>query len=144
MPSDVNAGENLQQQLASNSARMDELVHQQYNVETTRSLMLCFSSPEEDCARTLNKVLFGKGMRVLQHDPEKNEDGRYHIRVGVKGSLRDAVREEFVRDMVQTAVALNSSYDGWNLLADQTAEQMQSHVDIPDAQPGISPTGTHS
>ncbi len=138
MPSDASAKENLEQQLASNAVRMDDLVNQQYNVELTRSIVLCFSSPEEDCARALNKALFAKGTRTLQHDPEKKDDDRYHIRVGVKRSIRDAVREDFVHDLVQTAAGMNGSFDGWNLLTDDAAEEAQSHTDTPDMQPGAA------
>ena len=134
MPSESSVKENLERQLASNTARMDELVEQQYSVETTRSLVLCFSSPEEECAKALTKALFAKGTRVLQQEPEKMDDGRWHVRVGVKRSLRDAVREDFVSDMVKTAAAMNGSYDGWNLLTDEAAEDLQPHTDVPDGQ----------
>ena len=133
MPTEASAKENLDQQLTNNSVRMQELVDQQYNVETTRSLVLCFSSQDEECARALTKALFAKGTRVLLRDPERQGD-RFHIRVGVKRSLRDAVREEFVADMVHTANAMNGTFDGWNLLADETAEQAQTHSDAPDTK----------
>ena len=132
MANEASAKANLDQQLASNTARMAELVDQQYNVEVTRSLVLCFSSPDEDCARALNKALFAKGTRVLQQDPEQKPDSRFHIRVGVKRSLRDAVREEFVADLVHTASGMNASYDGWNLLTDEPAESVQTHTETPD------------
>ena len=133
MANEAGAKQNLDQQLASNTARMEDLVNQQYNVEVTRSLVLCFSSPEEDCARALNKALFAKGTRVLQQDPEKQQDERYHIRVGVKRSIRDAVREEFVADLVHTASGMNASFDGWNLLTDEPAETAQTHGESHDA-----------
>ena len=133
MANEASAKENLDQQLANNTARKTELVDQQYNVEVTRSLVLCFSSPDEDCARALNKALFAKGTRVLQQDPEKKQDDRFHIRVGVKRSIRDAVREEFVSDLVHTASGMNGSYDGWNLLTDDPAEAIQIHTETPDA-----------
>src|SRR6187402_3698178 len=133
MPNESSEKENLEQQLANNSVRMQELVDQQYNVETTRSLVLCFSSPDEECARALTKALFAKGTRVLLPDPEKKGD-RFHIRVGVKRSLRDAVREEFVSDMVKTANGMNGTFDGWNLLAEEAAEQSQQHSDAPDTK----------
>ena len=125
MANEASAKENLEQQLAQNTARMADLLDQQYNVDVNRSLVLCFSSPDEDCARALNKALFAKGMRVLQQDPEKKDDDRYHIRVGVKRSIRDAVREDFVSDLVHTAGGMNGSYDGWNLLTDEPAEETQ-------------------
>ena len=128
MANEASTKENLDQQLATNTVRMEELVNQQYNVEVTRSLVLCFSSPDEDCARALNKALFAKGTRVLQQEPEKKQDDRFHIRVGVKRSLRDAVREDFVTDMVYTAGGMNGSYDGWNLLTDDPAEETQIHT----------------
>lgn len=121
----------LQEQLASNTARMKQLVDQQYNVEVTRPLALCFSADSEDCARSLNKALFAKGTRILDRDPALKADGRFHVRVGVKRSLRDAVREEFVADMVHTAAQMNSTYEGWNMLADDTAEDTQEHPDAP-------------
>ena len=133
MPNETSMKENLEQQLASNSARMDELVEQQFNVEITRSLVLCFSSQEEDCAKALNKALFAKGTRVLQHEPERKDDGRFHIRVGVKRSLRDAVGEQFVSDLVHTAAGMNGSYDGWNLLTEEGAEETQPHTDSPES-----------
>ncbi len=133
MANEASAKENLDQQLASNTARMVDLVEQQYNVEVTRSLVLCFSSPGEDCARALNKALFAKGTRVLQQNPEKKPDNRFHIRVGVKRSIRDAVREEFVADLVHTASGMNGSYDGWSLLRDEPAEEAQAHSETPDA-----------
>lgn len=133
MANEVSAKENLDQQLANNTARMTELVDQQYNVELTRSLVLFFSSPEEDCARALNKALFAKGTRVLQQEPEHQKDDRYHIRVGVKRSIRDAVREDFVSDMVHTAAGMNGSYDGWSLLTDDPAEETQAHNETPQA-----------
>ncbi len=136
MPNEASAKQNLEEQLASNAARMDDLVTQQFDVEVTRSIVLCFSSPEEDCARALNKALFAKGTRTLQHDPEKKDDGRYHIRVGVKRSIRDAVREEFVHDLVQTAAGMNGSFDGWNLLTEEAAEEAQSRPGTLDVQPG--------
>ena len=124
--------DNLQQQLANNTTRMKELIDQQYNVEVTRSLQLCFSAGSEDCARALNKALFAKGTRILTRDPEAQNDGRFHLKVGVKRSLRDAVREEFVHDLVHTAVGMNGTYDGWTLLTDEMAEQTQPHDDAPD------------
>ena len=132
MTTELTEQENLDQQLASNTARMKELVDQQYNVEVTRSLQLCFSCGSEDCARALNKALFAKGTRLLTRDPEHTEDGRFHLKVGVKRSLRDAVRDEFVHDLVHTAAGMHGTYDGWNLLTDETAEQMQPHDDAPD------------
>lgn len=132
MANEASAKENLDQQLANNTARMQELVAQQYNVDATRSLVLFFSSSEEDCARALNKALFAKGTRVLQQEPEKQADERFHIRVGVKRSIRDAVREEFVADLVHTASGMNGSFDGWNLLTDEPAESVQTHEETPD------------
>ena len=129
MAAALNEQENLEQQLANNSARMKELVDQQYNVEVTRSLQLCFSCDSEDCARALNKALFAKGTRTLTRDPESGDDGRFHLKVGVKRSLRDVVRDEFVHDLVHTAAGMNGSYDGWTLLGDDTAEQTQAHDD---------------
>ena len=126
MAAELREKENLDQQLANNSVRIKELVvDQQYNVEVTRSLVLCFSCPEEECARALSKALFAKGTRVLTRDPHQKTNGRWGIRVGVKRSLRDAVREEFVADMVHTAASMNGTYDGWNLLTDEPAEQVQ-------------------
>ncbi|MGI4853822.1 MAG: hypothetical protein ACRYF4_07245 [Janthinobacterium lividum] len=134
--SDASAKANLEEQLASNTTRMQELLQGQYNVEITRSLVLSFSSPEEDCAKAISKALFAKGTRVLQQ-PEYKPDGRFHIRVGVKRSIRDVVREDFVADMVHTAAGMNGSFDSWNLLTEESAEETQSHVDTPDVQ--VSP-----
>ena len=134
MSTEASAKENLEQQLANNSARMKELVDQQYNVEITRSLVLCFSSPDEECARALTKALFAKGTRVLQANPDKQADDRFHIRVGVKRGIRDVVREEFVTEMVHTASGMNGSFDGWNLLGDESAEETQTHSDAPDTK----------
>jgi hypothetical protein len=117
----------LQHQLESNTAHLKELVDQQYNVDITRSIVLFFSAPEEECAKALIKALFAKGTRVLTPYPEKDGDV-YRIRVGVKRSLRDSVREDFTRDMVETAAGMNASYDGWDLLADEAAEQTQLHT----------------
>ncbi|MEG9432214.1 ribonuclease E inhibitor RraB [Terriglobus sp. ADX1] len=125
MVTDLREKENLDQQLANNSVRIKELIDQQYNVEVTRSLVLCFSCPGEECAQALSKALFAKGTRILTRDPKQKANGRWSIRVGVKRSLRDAVREEFVADMVHTAASMNGSYDGWNLLTDETAEETQ-------------------
>jgi hypothetical protein len=133
MPNETSAKENLNQQLANNTARMKEFVDQQYNVEMTRSIVLCFSSGDEECARALMRALFAKGTRVLQHDPE-SKDERYRIRVAVKRSLRDTVREEFVSDMVNTAHGMNGTFDGWNLLTDEPAEEAQTHSDAPDTK----------
>ena len=132
MAAALNEQENLEQQLAHNSARMKELVEQQYNVEVTRSLQLCFSAASEECARALNKTLFAKGTRTLTRDPEAKGDGRFHLKVGVKRSLRDAVRDEFVHDLVHTAAGMNGTYDGWTLLTEDAAEQTQPHDDAPD------------
>lgn len=131
MPNDASAKANLDEQLASNTARVDELINSQFNVEVTRSLVLCFSSPEESCALAMTRALFAKGTRVV-HQPEQKHDDRFHIRVGVKRSIRDAVREEFVADMVHTAAGMNGTYDGWNLLADEPAEETQPHIETPD------------
>lgn len=131
MANEASAKANLDEQLATNTARMANMLDQQYNVEVTRSLVLCFSSPDEECARALNKALFAKGTRVLQKDPEKKQDDRFHIRVGVKRSIRDAVREEFVSDMVHTASGMNGSYDGWSLLTEDAAEETQLHDEAP-------------
>ena len=132
MASETAAKENLEQQLAKNTERLEQMLHQQFNVEVTRSLVLCFSSPEDDCARALNKALFAKGTRVLQQDPEKKDDGRFHIRVGVKRSVRDVVREDYVTDLVHTASGMNGSYDGWSLLTDEAAEETQTHTEGPE------------
>ncbi|SEC57052.1 ribonuclease E inhibitor RraB [Terriglobus roseus] len=133
MTTEASAKENLDQQLANNTARLKELVDQQYNVEVTRSIVLCFSSDDDECARALIKALFAKGTRVLQPEPEKRGD-RFQIRVGVKRSLRDTVREEFVSDMVHTASGMNGTFDGWNLLGEESAEQAQTQGDTPDAR----------
>ncbi|WP_047487804.1 ribonuclease E inhibitor RraB [Terriglobus sp. TAA 43] len=119
--------ENFDQQSAYNSVRIKELIDQQYNVEVTRSLVLCFSCQDQDCAYALSKALFAKGTRILTRDPKRKANGRWGIRVGVKRSLRDAVREEFVADMVLTATGMNGTYDGWNLLTDEAAEETQKH-----------------
>ncbi len=133
MPNEASAKANLEEQLQNNTARMEEMLQGHYNVEIKRSLVLCFSSPEEDCAKAINKALFAKGTRILQQ-PECKPDGRFHIRVGVKRSIRDAVREEFVADLVHTAAGMNGSYDGWNLLTEDAAEEVQTHTDTPDVQ----------
>ena len=119
--------ENFDQQSANNSVRMKELIDQHYNVEVTRSLVLCFSCQDQECAYALSKALFAKGTRILTRDPQRKANGRWGIRVGVKRSLRDAVREEFVADMVLTATGMNGTYDGWNLLTDEAEEQVQKH-----------------
>ena len=134
MPNEASAKANLDEQLAHNTTRITELVNNQFNVEVTRSLVLCFSSPEESCAVAMTRALFAKGTRVLQSEPEQKDDGRFHIRVGVKRSIRDAVREEFVSDLVHTAAGMNGSYDGWNLLAEEPAEEAQAHTETPDVQ----------
>ena len=131
---EASAQANLDEQLASNSTRMVDMISSQTNVEITRSLVLCFSSPEESCAVAMTRALFAKGTRILQTEPERKSDGRFHIRVGVKRSIRDAVREEFVADMVHTAAGMNGSYDGWNLLANEPAEETQMHAETPDVQ----------
>lgn len=134
MPNEASAKANLDEQLASTTARIIDMVNSQINVEVTRSLQLCFSSPEESCAVAMMRALFAKGTRVLQTEPEKKADERFHIRVGVKRSIRDAVREEFVADMVHTAAGMNGTYDGWNLLADEPAEEAQAHAETPDVR----------
>jgi hypothetical protein len=126
MPNQLSAKENLEQQFENNSTRMNELVDQQYNVEITRSIVLFFSSSDEDCAKSLTKALFAKGTRVLTRDPEPDGD-RFRIRVGVKRGIRDIVREEVTRDLVETAAGMNGSYDGWDLLSDDAAEETQHH-----------------
>jgi hypothetical protein len=131
MPTESNAKDHLDQMLAHNTARLAELVEQQYNVEITRSVGLFFSSPDEECAKSLIKALFAKGTRVLSPQPEKDGD-LFRIRVGVKRSLRDSVREEFTKDMVETAAGMNGQYDGWDLLSEDSAEQTQTHTDAPD------------
>ena len=134
MATDLREKENLDQQLANNSLRIQELIDQHYSVEVTRSLVLCFSADSEDCARSLSKALFAKGTRLLNRDPKQKADGRWCVRVGVKRSLRDAVREEFVADMIHTAAGMHSTYDGWNLLTEDSAEETQQHTDAPDVQ----------
>ena len=133
MPDEASAKVNLSQQLAINAKRMEAMLHAQYNVEITRGLVLCFSSPEEDCAKAISKALFAKGMRVLKL-PVCKPGGRCHVRVAVKRSIRDAVREEFVTDLVHTAAGMNGSYDGWDLLTEDAAEETQTHADTPDVQ----------
>jgi hypothetical protein len=127
MPTETRAKENLDQQIANNTARMKELLDQQYNVEITRSIVLFFSSSDESCAKAITKALFAKGTRVLTRDPEQ-DGGHFRIRVGVKRSIRDTVREEFTKDLVDTAAGMNGSYDGWDLLTDEAAEEAQKHV----------------
>ena len=128
MATDLREKDNLDQQRANNTARIKELIDQQYSVEVTRSLQLCFSTSSEECARALSKALFAKGMRVLTRDPEQKSNDRWNIRVGVKRSLRDVVREEVVSDLVQTAASMHGTYDGWNLLTDEYAEETQQHT----------------
>ena len=134
MPNEASTKANLEEQFARNTARLSELMNSQYNLEITRSLVLCFSSPEESCAVAMTRALFAKGTRILQSEPEKKADVRFHIRVGVKRSIRDAVREDFVTDMVHTAAGMNGSYDGWNLIMDDPAEETQMHIVTPDVQ----------
>jgi hypothetical protein len=117
--------ENLEQRLANNTARMQELVDQQFNVEITRSIQLCFSCDSDNCAKALSQALFAKGTRVLSREPEEKTDGRFHIRVGIKRSVRDAVREDFVHDLVHTASGMHGTYDGWVLLSEEPAETAQ-------------------
>ncbi len=134
MPNSSSERENLEQQLAANSARIQHLVEEQYNVEVTRSVALCFSTPDQECARALLQALFAKGTRVLTQEPEER-DGRYHIRVGVKRSLRDTVREEYTADLVHTASGMNASYDGWDVMTDDAAEETQPHERAQDPAP---------
>lgn len=134
MPNEASTKANMEEQFARNTARLSELMNSQYNLEITRSLVLCFSSPEESCAVAMTRALFAKGTRILQAEPEKKADDRFHIRVGVKRSIRDAVREDFVTDMVHTAAGMNGSYDGWNLIMDDSAEETQMHMVTPDVQ----------
>jgi hypothetical protein len=130
MTTEASVKEHLDQQIEKNTTRLKELVDQQYNVEITRSVVLFFSAPEEDCAKALIKALFAKGTRILTPYPE-NDGDLFRIRVGVKRSLRDSVREEFTRDMVATAAGMNGSYDGWDLLSDDAAEMTQKHTPEP-------------
>jgi hypothetical protein len=126
MPTEASVKDNLDQQLAKNSVRMQELIEQQYNVEITRSVALFFSTSDEPCAKALIKALFAKGMRILTRQPKRDGD-TFRIRVGIKRGIRDTVREEFTRDLVETAAGMNGHYDGWSLLGDEAAEQVQQH-----------------
>jgi 5-formyltetrahydrofolate cyclo-ligase len=130
--SSSSVAENLEQQIAKNSDHLKTLIDQQYNVEVTRSIALFFSCTSEDCARALTKALFAKGTRVLTPEPEHTGD-RFSLHVGVKRSLRDTVREDFTKDMVETAVGMNGTYDGWDLLTDEAAEETQA-VDAAEAR----------
>lgn len=126
--------DNLTQQLANNSRRIQEMIEQHYSVEVTRSLQLCFSTTSQDCAKALSKALFAKGMRILARDPEKKANGRWAVRAGVKRSMRDIVREEVVSDLVHTAFGMHGTYDGWALLTEESAEDAQQHTGAPDSQ----------
>ncbi len=124
------AKDNLAQQLASNSSHLQQLMEQQYNLELSRSVALFFSCEGQGCANTLTRALFAKGTRVLDHEPAHDEaSDRYRIRVGVKRSLRDTVGEDFTRDLVETAKSMNGTYDGWELLSEEAAEDTQKHED---------------
>lgn len=127
MPPPVDTQDLLHQHQTTNSARIQSLIDQQESVETTRSIVLYFSASSPDCAQTLGRALFAKGTRLLPAtDPYT--DGRTHIRVSVKRSLRDIVGEAFVTDLVYTAAGMNSTYDGWDILCDDSAEEKQQHT----------------
>ena len=134
MPTPVNIQSELDRHRADNAARVKELVDQQYNTEITRGFKLEFSSSNESDAVGLGRLLFAKGLRLLTPTPEVVSAGSWKTGVGVKRSLREITSEDFICDLITLASGVHSCFDTWDFLADEPAEQAQSHPNLPPPQ----------
>lgn len=132
MPTPVNIQSELVRHQARNAEQVRQLVEEQYNTEITRGFALEFSSGEEGDAVGLGRLLFAKGLRLLQPEPTEEADGRWWTRVGVKRSLREVTAEDFVCNLVTLASGVHSCFETWDFLADDAAEATQPHPDHPD------------
>lgn len=134
MPTPTNLMSELDRLRAENTSRMEDLVEQQYNTEMTRGFMLRFSSKAQSDAEGLSRLLFAKGLRLLTPEPVQVKDGLWQVLVGVKHSLREVTSEDFVCDLVELASGVNSRFQGWDFVLEESAEQTQMHVGKPGIQ----------
>ncbi len=134
MPTPTNIQAELDRHRAENSRRLEELVNEQYNTEITRAFLLRFKAVDEGDAAGLGRLLFAKGLRLMTMVPERQTDGTFEVRAGVKHNLREITLEPFICDLITLASGVRAIYEGWDFLTELPAEESQPHNDASDIQ----------
>ncbi len=127
MPTPTNIQSELDRHRASNAARVQQLVAEQHNTEITRAFELMFTSGTESDSIGLGRLLFAKGMRLLEARPDREAGSEWQLRVGVKRSLRELTADDFTCDLITLASGVHSCFQTWDFLADTSAEESQPH-----------------
>ncbi|GAA3764169.1 ribonuclease E inhibitor RraB [Terriglobus aquaticus] len=133
MPTPTNIQSEIIRHRESNNERLKQMVDDQVNMETTRPVFLRFSAHNYDDAVGLSRMLFAKGMRLIQ--PEPQQDGHHWtVEVATKHNLRELTQEDFTCDLVTLASGVHATYDCWDFLSNDVAEETQEHNKVPEAQ----------
>ncbi len=135
MPTPTNIQAELERHRASNGERLKQLVDEQYNTEITRAFLLRFSAADRGDAQGLGRLLFAKGLRLMTIEPERQPDGSFEVRAVVKHNLREITQEPFICDLITLASGVHAAYEGWEFLAEGSAEETQPPNGTPDIQP---------
>lgn len=117
----------------SNNHRLQDLMDQQYNMEITRPFFLRFTAADREDAVGLGRLLFAKGLRLISPEPRQSGGG-YVIEVATKHNLREITQEDFMCDLITLASGVHATYDCWDFLSDEAAEQTQHHNHVPEVQ----------
>lgn len=133
MAAPVNLQSELVRHRETNNDRVKSLVDQQFNTEITRPFFLRFYTHERQDAVGLTRLLFAKGLRLITPEPVPMRDG-WRVEVAVKHNLREVTQEEFTCDLIQLASGVNATYDCWDFLSEDSAEQTQEHNDVPETR----------
>ena len=131
MPTPTNIQSELNRHREANNDRMKHLVDEQYNVETTHPFFLRFTAGDREDAVGLTRLLFAKGMRLMSAEPRSTANG-WLVEVVVKHNLREITQEDFTCDLITLASGVRATYDCWDFLSEDSAEQTQSHDDNPE------------
>ena len=129
MPTPTNIQSELVRHRETNNERLERLIGQQYNTEITRPILLRFSAHDRDDAVGLGRLLFAKGFRLITPEPRKADHG-WQVEVAVKHNLQ----EDFMCDLITLASGVHATYECWDFLSDDSAEQTQQHNSVPEVR----------
>ena len=133
MPTPTNIQSELIRHRESNNERLKKMVDDQVNMEMTRPVFLRFSAHQYEDAAGLTRLLFAKGMRLIEPEPQQASHG-FTVEVAVKHNLREVTQEDFTCNLITLASGVHATYDCWDFLSDDAAEETQQHNDVPEVQ----------
>jgi hypothetical protein len=133
MPTPTNIQSEVIRHRESNNERLKKMVDDQVNMEMTRPVFLRFSAKHQEDAVSLSRLLFAKGMRLVQPEPQQNGH-HWTVEVAVKHNLREVTQEDFTCDLITMASGVHATYDCWDFLSNDAAEETQQHNDVPEVQ----------